>query len=101
MKVLKDQVEQKLMFDISEEQYQQSIERAKKKLLFIISMFGDCDGIRRKPEYLIELISEDIIMNIFSKVTIIAAQNMINMEKEHSADCQSTLTSYPYSNMNQ
>lgn len=87
---MKQKVESELGFTITEEQFRQSEERARKKQSGIISRFGDACGIRRKPEYLAELIYEDIMADIFSKATIFVAENMLNMEKEHSANCQST-----------
>lgn len=89
---MKKQVEKELGFEITEEQFRQSEERAQEKLTSIISRFGDSCGIRRKPEYLAELIYEDVIANIFSKATIIVAKNVRNMEKEHPAICRSALS---------
>lgn len=87
---MKQKVESVLGFAITEEQFRKSEERARNKLSTIISRFGDACGSRQKPEYLIELIYEDVIADLFSKATIFMAENMLNMEKEHSANCQST-----------
>lgn len=87
---MKQKVESELGFTITEEQFRQSEERARNKLSTIISRFGDVCGSRQRPEYLIELIYEDVMADIFSKATIFVAENMLNMEKEHSANRQST-----------
>lgn len=76
---MKKCVENNLGFDISDEQFKESKERAEKKLECIISRFGDCDGKRREKDYLIELIYEDVIANIFSEMTLVTT--MLNMEK--------------------
>lgn len=89
---MKEQIEDQLGFSITEEQFQESAERAGKKLDRIISQYGDAAGNRHRPEYLAELIYEDIIMDIFSKATVFLAENMLDMEKEHSAICQSALS---------
>lgn len=96
---MKEQIEDQLGFSITEEQFQESAERAGKKLDRIISRYGDAAGSRREPEYLAELIYEDIFMDIFSKATVFLAENMLNMEKEHLANCQSALFEQPYCNM--
>lgn len=89
---MKKQVEKELGFKISEQQYQWSEERARKKLTNIISRFGDACGVRQKPEYLAELIYEDVMVDILSKATIFVATSMLDMEKEHSTNCQSALS---------
>ena len=76
---MKKYVEHNLGFEISDEQFNESKERAEKKRIRIISQFGDCNGKRRQPEYLAELIYEDVIANIFSEITLITT--MLNMEK--------------------
>lgn len=88
---MKEQIENQLGFSITEEQFQESAERAGKKLDRIISQYGDAAGSRRRPEYLAELIYEDVIMDTFSKATVFVAKNVLDMEKEHSAICQSAL----------
>lgn len=81
MEVSKTEVEKLLGFTISEKEFNESQERAKRKLDSIIVRFGECDGKRRQPEYLIELIFEDVITNIFSETTVVIAANMLDMEK--------------------
>lgn len=89
---MKKEVEEELGFEVTDEQFCQSEERARIKLDSIISRYGDAHGDRRKPEYLRELIYEDVISDIFSKATVFVARNVLNMEKEHSTNCQSALS---------
>lgn len=88
---MKNQVEEYLGFEISETQYNQSSDRARKKLASIIERFGDANGERRKPYYLARLISEDVKAENLSTATITVALNVLNMEKEHSALSRSAL----------
>lgn len=73
-----------LGFEISEEEFKQSRERAEKKLCSIVERFGNCDGLRQEPEYLAQLIAEDVKAQAFMNATILVAINVLNMEKEHS-----------------
>lgn len=79
MQVTKSKIQKELGFEISDEQFEHSRERAEQKLKSIVSRFGDCGGNRRKPDYLIELICEDAIANAFSELTLLTT--MLNMEK--------------------
>lgn len=88
---MKNQVEEYLGFEISEKQYNQFSDRARKKLASIIERFGDANGERRKPYYLARLISEDVKAENLSTATITVALNVLNMEKEHSALSRSAL----------
>lgn len=88
---MKRETEACLGFEISEEQFSRSADRAGKKLTSIIERFGDGNGERRKPYYLAQLISEDVRREIFSEATITVALNVLNMEKEHSALSRSAL----------
>ena len=85
---MKKRIEEALGFALTEEQYEESKARAKRKLSGIIKRYGDCNGVRKEPEYLEELICEDVIAKMFSDVTLFLAENVLNMEKEHSANCQ-------------
>lgn len=96
---MKEQIEQELGFKITEEQFQSSKDQACKKLKRIILQCGDTGGIRHKPEYLMELVLEQVIAGILSEATAWVAGNMLNMEKEHLANCQSTLSEQPYCSM--
>lgn len=88
---MKEHVESSLGFSITDEQFLESKERAERKLKYTIKRFGDCKGIRKEPEYLEELIYEDVIAKMFSEVTTWLAVNELNMEKEHLANCRSAL----------
>lgn len=81
MKATKEEVEKQLGFAISDKDFAESRERAENKLNFIISRFGDSGGKRREAGYLIELIFEDVMANVFSEATIVVTANMLNMEK--------------------
>lgn len=96
---MKEQIEQELGFKITEEQFQSSKDRACKKLKRIILQYGDAGGIRHRPEYLMELVLEQVIAGILSEATVWVAENMLNMEKEHLANCQSALSEQPYCSM--
>lgn len=85
---MKKRIEEALGFALTDDQYEGSKARAKRKLAGIIKRYGDCNGIRKDPEYLEELIYEDVIAKMFSDVTLFLAENVLNMEKEHSANCQ-------------
>lgn len=90
MEGLKTKIEKQMGFRISDRQFQKSVHNASKKLCSIISRYGDADGRRRGPEYLQELICEDIKACILADATMRMAANMGNMEKERLAGCQGT-----------
>ncbi|KAI4450600.1 hypothetical protein C823_005137 [Eubacterium plexicaudatum ASF492] len=90
METLKSGVEEQLGFEVGERQFQKSLHNAGKKLYSIISRYGDADGRRREPEYLQELICEDIKASVLAEATMLMAVNMRNMEKERLADCRGT-----------
>ena len=88
---MKERVESSLGFGITDEQFSESKERAERKLTDIIKRFGDCNGARKEPGYLEELICEDVIVRMFSEARMLLAGNELNMEKEHLANCRSAL----------
>lgn len=85
---MKKHIEDALGFSLDDEQYERVKGRAISKLAGIIKQYGDCNGARREPEYLEELIYEEVISEMLSDVTLLIAGNVLNMEKEHSANCQ-------------
>ncbi|MDE7313551.1 MAG: hypothetical protein K2N87_18335 [Eubacterium sp.] len=95
MESLKIGVEEKLGFKVEDRQFQKSLHRARKKLCSIISRYGDADGRRLEPEYLQELVCEDIKANVLAEATMLMAVNMRNMEKERLAGCRGTHISTP------
>lgn len=99
MSISKEQLEKQLGFSISNEQLKESEERARGKLKFIISRYGNANGNRLKPEYFMELVYEDVIMNILSNLTMFLTETMLNMEKECPANSQSTQIDLPYSSI--
>ena len=90
MEILKMGVEEQLGFKVEDRQFHKSSHNARKKLCFIISRYGDADGRRCEPEYLQELICEDIKSCVLAETTMLMAVNMHNMEKERLADCRGT-----------
>lgn len=95
MEKLKIGVEKQLGFKVGEKQFQKSLHNARKKLRSIISRYGDADDRRCEPEYLQELICEDIKACVLAEATMLMAVNMRNMEKERLAGCQGTHASTP------
>lgn len=85
---MKKLVEKYLGFEVSEEQYQESADAAAKKLVTIIDRFGDEGGERNKPYYLAQLIAEHIRISLLTQASILVAVNVLNMEKEHSANAE-------------
>ncbi len=73
METLKTDVEEQLGFKVEDRQFQKSLHHARKKLCFIISRYGDADGRRREPEYLQELICEDIKASVLAEATMLMA----------------------------
>lgn len=95
MEKMKRTVEEQLGFEVGERQFQKSLHNARKKLCTIITRYGDADGRRREPEYLQELICEDIKASVLAEATMLMAVNMRNMEKERLADRRGTHISTP------
>lgn len=85
MDVIKSQIEKEFGIKISDRQFLDANKRAKKKLSEVIERFGDGNGQRNKPDYLADLIYEDMASVILME--------LLNMEKEHSVNDQSTPSS--------
>lgn len=66
----KQDIEQKLGFEISDERYNRAINTSKRKLQLLIQRFGDCDGVRRTPSYLAELVIEAIKSELLTDYTV-------------------------------
>lgn len=73
METLKTDVEEQLGFEVEDRQFQKSLHHARKKLCSIISRYGDADGRRREPEYLQELVCEDIKACALAEATMLLA----------------------------
>ncbi len=99
MESLKTGVEEKLGFKVEDRQFQKSLHHARKKLCSIISRYGDAGGRRLEPEYLQELVCEDIKANVLAEATMLMAVNMRNMEKERSAKNQNAQMDNPIVNV--
>lgn len=90
LETFKKEIESRLGFEVGDMQLKESMHHAEKKLASIILRYGDADGRRREPDYLAQLVCEDIKAGIFSKATLLRAANMRSMEKERPADCRDT-----------
>lgn len=66
---LKEMAESSLGSLIKTEEWETAKQTAEKKLEWIISRYGDSDGVRRELWYLAELIAESIAANRFSRFT--------------------------------
>lgn len=99
METLKKEIESWLGFEVGDMQLKESVHHAEKKLASIILRYGDADGRRREPDYLAQLVCEDIKAGIFSKATLLRAANMHNMEKERSAKDQNAQMDNPIVNV--
>ncbi len=82
MEVLKAEIESRVGFKVGDGQFKRSVHNARKKLCSIISRFGDADGLRSEPEYLQELICEDIRACVLAGATMLMAADACKMEKE-------------------
>ena len=56
----KKMIDDAIGFEIPEELYENAVISARKKLQSLIQRFGDCNGVRRTPGYLAELVIEAI-----------------------------------------
>lgn len=99
MKTIKKEIESRLGFVVEDVQLKESMHHAEKKLASIILRYGDADGRRRDPDYLAQLVCEDIKAGIFSKATLLRAANIRNMEKERSAKNQNAQMDNPIVNV--
>lgn len=59
--------------EISQDLYDRSVKMANKKLQSIIQRFGDCDGVRRTPGYLTELVIEAVKSELLTEYTLTLA----------------------------
>ncbi len=78
MEELKAEIESRVGFKVGDGQFQKSVHNARKKLFSIISRFGDADGLRREPEYLQELICEDIRACVLAGATMLMVYSAFN-----------------------
>lgn len=66
----KAMIEQMVGSAIPDDLYESALKSAKQKLQSIIQRFGDHNGLRRKPEYLAELVVEALKSELLSKYTL-------------------------------
>ena len=88
--VKKEDVQELLGFDITDTQYEEALEYAKRKQQYIY----DCEGRPGTLQhwYLAKLTEEYVRILAFSQYTLDLCRTRHNMEKEHSANCQSAHT---------
>lgn len=69
----KKMIEEVIGLEIPLEIYEKSVEAANRKLQSIIQRFGDCDGVRRTPGYLTELVIEAVKSELLTEYTLTLA----------------------------
>lgn len=69
----KKMIDDAIGFEIPEELYENAVISARKKLQSLIQRFGDCNGVRRTPGYLAELVIEAIKSELLTKYTLTMA----------------------------
>lgn len=69
----KRNVEEVIGLEIPLDIYERSVEDANRKLQSIIQRFGDCNGVRRTPSYLAELVIEAIKSELLTEYTLTLA----------------------------
>lgn len=69
----KKTIEEAIGREIPEELYEHAVTEARKKLQSIIQRFGDCDGVRRTPGYLAELVIEAVKSELLTEYTLTLA----------------------------
>lgn len=76
----KKTIEEAIGREIPEELYEHAVTEARKKLQSIIQRFGDCDGVRRTPGYLAELVIEAVKSELLTEYTLTLAP----ADREHT-----------------
>ena len=66
----KKMIEEVIGLEIPLEIYEKSVEAANRKLQSIIQRFGDCNGVRRTPGYLAELVIEAVKSELLTEYTL-------------------------------
>lgn len=69
----KKMIKEVIGLEIPLEIYEKSVEAANRKLQSIIQRFGDCDGVRRTPGYLTELVIEAVKSELLTEYTLTLA----------------------------
>ena len=69
----KKTIEEAIGQEIPEELYEHAVTEARKKLQSIIQRFCDCDGVRRTPGYLTELVIEAVKSELLTEYTLTLA----------------------------
>ncbi len=90
IKVKKEEVEYLLGCGITDDQFREALVYAKRKQDFIYKHEGN--PVVLQHWYLVKLTEEYVRSLAFSKFTMDLCRTLRNMEKEHSASCQSAPT---------
>ena len=69
----KKMIDDAIGFEIPEELYENAVISARKKLQSLIQRFGDCNGVRRTPGYLAELVIEAVKSELLTEYTLTLA----------------------------
>ena len=88
--IRKEEVEELLEYEITDEQFQEALKCAKHKQEFIYER--DKRLVVLQHWYLVKLTEEYVRSLAFSKFTMDLCRKLCNMEKEHPANCQSAPT---------
>lgn len=89
-KIVKREVEELLGYMIADEQFNEALEYAKRKQEYIYQQ--ERKAVVLQQWYLVKLTEEYARSLAFSKFTTDLCRVLCDMEKEHSAICQSTPT---------
>ncbi len=85
--IKKEEVEEILGYVITDEQFNEALEYAKRKQEYIYKQ--EYQSVVLQHWYLVQLTEEYVISLAFSKFTMDLCSTLYDMEKEHSAICQS------------
>lgn len=90
MEVRKEEVEEMFGGEITERDFDDALKCAKRKQKHIFSMKKS--PVVMEHWYLVKLTEEYVRRNAFSRFTMDLCRTLRDMEKEHSASCQSAPT---------
>lgn len=79
--IKKQEVEELLRFKITDEQFEEALEYAKRKQAYIYEL--EPRSVVLHPWYLVQLTAEYVRSLAFSKLTMDLCRTLHNMEKEH------------------
>lgn len=94
--IRKNDVEVCLGHAITDRQFSEALQRSIRKQVHIYRIVKEPEVMR--SWYLAVLTAECVNDTVFSEATLELSRGIRNMEKEHSAKCQSAQIRYPYCN---